>query len=141
MSDHLFAYGSLQPGFAPADIAAVAAKLRPVGTGFVRGALYDLGSYPGAVPDANAKGKIAGTVLQLPEDASVLRQLDEYEGFNPLAPEQSEFVRERLPVEMASGGAMECWIYRYNRHPDAAREVNRDGTMVARWSAMADQQG
>jgi len=138
MSDHLFAYGSLQPGCAPRPIASTAAKLRPVGAGFVRGRLYDLGSYPGAVPDPNAKGRIAGTVLQLPEDASVLRELDEYEGFDPQAPERSEFVRERVLVEMAAGGAMECWIYRYSRRPDPRREVKGDGSIVARWGAKAD---
>ena len=138
MSNYLFAYGSLQPGCAPAEIADVAAKLRPIGAGFVHGALYDLGRYPGAVPDASAKGRISGTVLQLPEDASVLRQLDEYEGFDPQAPEHSEFVRMRLPVEMATGGTMDCWVYRYNRHPDAAHEVKGDGSMVVRWCATAD---
>ncbi len=71
MSEILFAYGSLRPGRAPAEIAGVAAKLRAVGEGFVRGALYDLGGYPGAVPDAKAKGWIAGTVMELPEDESV----------------------------------------------------------------------
>jgi gamma-glutamylcyclotransferase (GGCT)/AIG2-like uncharacterized protein YtfP len=125
MTDYLFAYGSLQPGCAPMYIATVAAKLRPVGTGFVRGALYDLGEYPAAVPDASSKHRIAGTVLQLPEDASFLRQLDDYEGFDPQMPEASEFVRERQSVEMTAGGALECWIYRYNREPNGARVIER----------------
>ena len=73
MSEYLFAYGTLQPGLAPTKIARVAAKLRPVGEGFVRGVLYDLGGYPGAVPDPNAKGRIIGTVMELPEDEDCLR--------------------------------------------------------------------
>ena len=138
MTDCLFAYGSLQPGCAPAEIASVAAKLRPLGAGFVRGALYDLGRYPGAVPDGHANSRIAGSVLQLPRDTAILRLLDEYEGFSPQAPEQSEFVRERLLVEMAAGGTIECWIYRYNRRPDAALEVKGDESMVARWNSKAE---
>ena len=74
MSEYLFAYGTLQPALAPATVAPLAARLRPVGEGFVRGVLYDLGSYPGALPNPNTAGKIAGTVMQLPEDENILRQ-------------------------------------------------------------------
>jgi gamma-glutamylcyclotransferase (GGCT)/AIG2-like uncharacterized protein YtfP len=117
MSDYLFAYGTLQPGFAPTKIARAAAKLRPVGEGFLRGALYDLGGYPGAVADPAAKGKIVGTVMELPEDEGVLASLDKYEGFNPQSPGTSEYIRERQVVELKSGGTVECWFYRYNREP------------------------
>jgi len=114
MPDNLFAYGTLQPGCAPAGVAAQAAKLRPLGAGFVRGVLYDLGRYPGAVADATSQSRIAGTVMELPEDETILRQLDDYEGFDPQSPETSEFVRERQMVEMSDGRKLECWFYRYN---------------------------
>ena len=80
MRQYLFAYGTLQPGLAPTKIARVAAKLRPVGEGFVRGVLYDLGGYPGAVADPSAMGKIAGTVMELPEEEGVLERLDRVRG-------------------------------------------------------------
>jgi gamma-glutamylcyclotransferase (GGCT)/AIG2-like uncharacterized protein YtfP len=114
MRELLFAYGTLQPGCAPAGVATLAAKLRPVGEGFVCGVLYDLGRYPGAVPDAHAKSRIAGTVMVLPEDENFLGLLDEYEGFDPLAADSSEFVRERQRVELSDGRRLECWFYRYN---------------------------
>ena len=113
----------MQPGHAPARIALAAAKLRPVSKGFVYGVLYDLGGYPGAVPDLRTKNRISGTVLELPEDAGVLRELDVYEGFDPEAPEASEFVRVQQLVEMSEGGAVECWFYRYNCEPDRSREI------------------
>ncbi len=115
MSDYLFVYGTLQPGLAPAKVADLAAKLQPVGKGYVRGMLYDLGGYPGAMPDPLANSIIAGTVMELPEDASVLRRLDNYEGFDPRAPETSEYIRVRQTVELDSGRTLECWFYRYNR--------------------------
>jgi gamma-glutamylcyclotransferase (GGCT)/AIG2-like uncharacterized protein YtfP len=115
MSEYLFAYGTLQPGFAPTMIARVAARLRPVGQGFVRGALYDLGGYPGAVADPASKGKIAGTVMELPPDDDVLARLDKYEGFHPQAPATSEYIRGRQVVELKTGGTLECWFYQYNR--------------------------
>jgi gamma-glutamylcyclotransferase (GGCT)/AIG2-like uncharacterized protein YtfP len=123
VSNYLFAYGTLRPGCVPAGIPHVAAKLRVVGEGFVHGVLYDLGGYPGAVPDPKTTGKIAGTVLELPEDANVLRKLDAYEEFDPEAPAASEFVRVRQSVEMSEGGAMECWFYRYNWRPHSARAI------------------
>jgi gamma-glutamylcyclotransferase (GGCT)/AIG2-like uncharacterized protein YtfP len=119
MSQYLFVYGTLQPRHAPAKMARLAAKLRPVGKGFIRGVLYDLGEYPGAVPDLNAKRRIAGTVMELPQDKSVLRELDAFEGFDPEAPERSEFVRQQHTVELSAGEMLECWIYRYNGKPDA----------------------
>lgn len=117
MPEYLFAYGTLQPGLAPTKIARIAAKLRPVGEGFVRGALYDLGGYPGAVADPAAKGKITGTVMELPDGEDVLARLDKYEGFNPQSPGTSEYIRERQIVELKAGGTVECWFYGYNRKP------------------------
>ena len=123
MSGYLFAYGTLQPGHAPAHMAAVAAKLRPVGEGFVRGRLYDLGGYPGAVPDTSATSRILGTVMELPEDPGLLRQLDSYEEYDPQSPETSEYVRELQRVELTAGGALGCWFYRYNWKPDESRLI------------------
>ena len=122
-SDYLFAYGTLQPGLAPTKVARVAEKLRPVAKGFVHGVLYDLGGYPGAVPDPNTAGRSFGTVMDLPEDEGVLARLDRYEGFDPQAPKTSEYIRERQIVELETGGTVECWFYRYNRKP-------RDGTRI-----------
>jgi gamma-glutamylcyclotransferase (GGCT)/AIG2-like uncharacterized protein YtfP len=117
MSDYLFAYGTLQPGLAPEEVAETAARLRPVGTGFVYGEIYELHGYPGVIPDPNSKNRIRGTVLELPDDPNVLHQLDDYEGYDPEDPVASEFVRERHSVELSGGGTLECWIYRYNREP------------------------
>ena len=122
MSEYLFAYGTLQPGFAPTKIARVAAKLRPVGEGFVRGVLYDLGGYPGAVADPSAKDRILGTVMELPEDEEILARLDRYEGFDPKTPQTSEYIRERQVAELKAGGTVKCWFYRYNRKP---KDVDR----------------
>ncbi|MGA2572437.1 MAG: gamma-glutamylcyclotransferase family protein [Terracidiphilus sp.] len=139
MTQYLFVYGTLQPGLASAKISPLAAKLRPVGEGRVRGALYDLGCYAGAVPDPRATGRIAGTVMELPEDESFLRQLDGYEGFDPKTPETSEYIRERQTVELSEGGTLECWIYSYNRQPDFTRQIADDGAAGARWQKRASR--
>lgn len=118
MPSYLFAYGTLQPGLAPAKIAKAAAKLRPIGEGFIYGQLIQLNGYPGAVPDPASKTRIVGTILELPTDESVLSHLDEYEGYDPEAPQTSEFVRVKQIVHLDDGGTIECWMYRYNPPPN-----------------------
>jgi gamma-glutamylcyclotransferase (GGCT)/AIG2-like uncharacterized protein YtfP len=121
MSFYLFAYGTLQPEFVPPTIAHAVARLHPIGRGFIRGVLYDLGGYPGAVLDPSTEKTIGGLVLQLPEDANVLRDIDAYEEFDPDVPERSQFIRVLRPVVLATGGTLQCWIYVYNRNPSSAR--------------------
>lgn len=117
MSAFLFAYGTLQPGRAPAEIASVVALLRPIGEGFVNGVLNDLDGYTGAVLDPSAHTKIHGTVLQLPADRELLSDLDAYEEFDPAAPHTSLFIRILHPVTLETGGSVQCWIYICNRNP------------------------
>ncbi len=124
MIDYLFTYGTLHPGHAPDEIAAAVKELRPVGRGFVHGALYDLGDYPGAVLDPSSAQRISGTVFRLPEDAEILRQIDEYEGFDPNAPERSLFLRTRHPVALETGRTLQCWVYVCNRKPEPARVLS-----------------
>jgi len=121
MSDFLFVYGTLQPGLAPAEIAPVLAQLDLIGEASVNGVLYDIGSYPGAVLAAASQEKIIGAVYKLPEDATVLAALDAYEEFDPAAPHSSLFLRVLHPIELATGGTLQCWVYVYNRDPGTRR--------------------
>lgn len=118
MSNYLFVYGTLQPHCVPAKMASVVEKLQSIGPGFLHGTLYDLGGYPGAVPDPALTQRITGTVLKLPQDPSLMQLLDAYEGFDPRSPDTSEFIREVRRVQVATGDTIECWFYRYNRKPD-----------------------
>jgi gamma-glutamylcyclotransferase (GGCT)/AIG2-like uncharacterized protein YtfP len=93
MSDYLFVYGTLLPGLAPGEIADAVEKLTPIGSATVRGFLYDFGHYPGAVLNSDSEHCIHGIVLQLPDDPSIISQLDQYEEFDPAAPETSQFIR------------------------------------------------
>ena len=121
MTDFLFAYGTLQPDHVPAEIASAIGKLEPVGKGSVRGVLYDLGEYPGAVLKTSSRKRIFGTVFRLSGGPEVLRELDEYEGFDPKDPQASLFVRTLHPVTLAEGGTVPCWVYEYNKEPGRAR--------------------
>lgn len=122
MKRYLFSYGTLLPGHAPPEIAPTVRRLRRVGRGFVRGRLYDLGEYPGAVLSKTGP-VIAGEVFELPDDREVLGRLDEYEGFDPAHPDASLFVRRKWTVTFKNGKKATCWVYAYNRHPGAAPSV------------------
>jgi gamma-glutamylcyclotransferase (GGCT)/AIG2-like uncharacterized protein YtfP len=119
----LFLYGSLLPPLAPAELREALAGLRPLGRGSLRGALYDLGEYPGAVPDAEAATWIAGEVFDLPQDPALLARLDAYEEYTPVCLERSPFVRVRCRVALARGGELECWVYAWSRDPRGVPRV------------------
>lgn len=117
MSEFLFAYGTLQPGLVPADIAPLVARLKVVGEGAIRGILYDVGHYAGAIPNINSQHTIYGTVLELPEAPDVLPALDAYEEFDPSFPETSLYVRMLCPVTLTTGDTLQCWVYAWNGDP------------------------
>lgn len=121
-SRFLFSYGTLRPRHAPAEIATTVRRLRRVGKGSVRGRLYDLGEYPGAVLSRSGP-LVLGQVFELPDDPGVLSRLDEYEGFDPNRPKGSLFVRRRCLVTLQKGKKLSCWMYTYNRAPGAAPPV------------------
>lgn len=123
MKRYLFSYGTLLPKRAPTEIAPVVRRLRHVGRGKVRGRLYDLGEYPGAVLTKTGPA-IVGQIFELPDDPEVLEKLDEYEGFDPARSRGSLFVRKRRLVNI-DGGRQKvwCWIYVYNRRPGNAPAV------------------
>jgi len=114
VTHHLFVYGTLSPRHAPREIAATVRRLRPVGSASVRGRLYDLGKYPGAILSKSSRSVIRGEVFELPTDAQTLSSLDNYEGFEPGKPGSSLFVRRTWPVVMDDGTRLRCWVYVYN---------------------------
>jgi gamma-glutamylcyclotransferase (GGCT)/AIG2-like uncharacterized protein YtfP len=131
MPDHLFLYGTLLPELAPAPLRAALAGCQSVGDGSVPGRLYDLGRYPGLVPDPLARGRVLGQVFRLPEQGDVLEALDAYEGFDPADPPGSLYLRLPQDAELAGGERLSCWVYIYNRDPGAATLIP-DGD-YSRW--------
>jgi gamma-glutamylcyclotransferase (GGCT)/AIG2-like uncharacterized protein YtfP len=95
----LFVYGTLRRGSDNQFAQLLAGRGQFVGAARVPGRLYDLGSYPGAVPSDQPDQWIHGEVFSL--DDALLTALDEYEG--------AEF--ERAMVSATE--PLDCWIYWY----------------------------
>jgi glycerophosphoryl diester phosphodiesterase len=123
MGDPIFVYGTLRPASAPAGIRAVTRTLRSLGPARVRGRLYDLGSYPGAVPDPGATCWIEGELVGLGADSPPLAWFDEYEGIDPDDPERGLFRRERVLALDRAGREVACWIYAYARSVAGRRAI------------------
>lgn len=88
---------------------------RVVARGTVRGALYDLGEYPGLVASDDEDARVPGVVLVV--SATALAQLDRYEGVD-----EGLYVRERVAVECDSD-RIEAWLYRYARSIAGRRRI------------------
>jgi gamma-glutamylcyclotransferase (GGCT)/AIG2-like uncharacterized protein YtfP len=117
----LFVYGTLRKGFrAHKLLQRLHARL--IARGSVRGRLYDLGGYPGAVDCAGTE-RVCGEVYFLPQPAAAFRTLDRFEGFDPASPESNEFERRETTVTVADGHKVRAWIYWLQGAPATRRRV------------------
>lgn len=123
MADYLFVYGTLKPELASPEIAAVIRQFKRVGSGTIRGFLYDLGEYPGVRLDANGK-EVCGEVFEF-SDVAILSALDTYEGYEAHNPTRSLFVRKQCHVRLKENdGQLLCWVYEYNRQPASSHPID-----------------
>jgi gamma-glutamylcyclotransferase (GGCT)/AIG2-like uncharacterized protein YtfP len=124
MKEYLFIYGTLLPEYAPSETLDSIAHLNCVGKASVKGRLYDLGKYPGAILDPSSRMKVIGRVYEIPENKGVLRALDSYEEYNPDDLDNSLFIREQTTATLVGGRRVRCWIYVYNQNPGTAPLVS-----------------
>ena len=124
-AEFVFLYGTLLPQFVPEAMREVVARLHFHGDGWLRGVLYDLGDYPGAVFDTTTDMRVDGTVFELPQDPQVLEALDRYEGYDPTPHAANLFVRKLQRVDLMTGDTIECWVYEYNGNPNGALAIAR----------------
>ncbi|MFA6247900.1 MAG: gamma-glutamylcyclotransferase family protein [Mucilaginibacter sp.] len=112
MIDFLFIYGTLlQPGNPFANyLSRNCTYLSP---GKLKGLLYDIGEYPGAIVTDNTDGYIYGSIFKLHHTEENLRVIDDYEGYGPEQDLPNLYIRSVAPIETDSG-AVDAWIYLYN---------------------------
>jgi len=96
--------------------------LQYVGLGWIVGALYDLGPYPGVVPDE--AGRVRGELYTIAPHRPVLAALDDVEGYRPHQPEQSLYIRRLADVMLDAGGTVTAWVYFYNGSLAGTRRIS-----------------
>ena len=94
----LFVYGTLMRGFPLHRL--LEGRARFLGAGTARGRLYDLGRYPGAVPDREAT--LRGEVYRVLEPA-LWAALDSVEG--------PQYDRQEADVTVAGAGTRPAFVY------------------------------
>ena len=105
-------YGSLRSGFHNPAYDYISKYFTLLGETRVKGKLYDMGSFPAAVPSKD-DSTIVGELYQLKEaeDFSwAIGQLDEYEGVNPGEGDVPMYERALTDVEQG-GETTKAWIY------------------------------
>ena len=114
---HLFVYGTLRKTLGHEMHGVLARAARLVGEATVRGALYDLGAYPGLVVSGAGEARVTGELYALdPGDVrNALEVLDAYEGCGSGDPEPHEYRREVLSVRIPDGSEIAAWSYVLNR--------------------------
>src|SRR6202044_2915740 len=80
-------------------------QTRYIGDARMKGRLYGLGRYPGAVPAVKPDHWVRGEVYLFDASSNLLETLDDYEG--------SEFERALSSVQLDDGKKIECWVYLY----------------------------
>jgi gamma-glutamylcyclotransferase (GGCT)/AIG2-like uncharacterized protein YtfP len=96
--------------------------LKPVGRGWIRAALFDLGIYPAAIPANDSR--VWGEIHQMLDSESVLSSLDELEGFSASEPDTSLYTRQESPVTFEDGRAASAWVYFYNAPLGRAERID-----------------
>ena len=124
---YLFLYGTLLADRAPGEVVGALKSLRRIGPAHVRGRLYDLGEYPGAILAPSSKTLIHGEIFELPNTPAIIKALDDYEEFDPGNQEDSLFLRTKARATLPDGSHIDCWIYVYNDDPGTA-PLLADGT-------------
>jgi gamma-glutamylcyclotransferase (GGCT)/AIG2-like uncharacterized protein YtfP len=91
------------------------ARARYLGNASVRGRLFDLGEFPGAVKTPGASAQVMGELYYLPGAVRTLKFLDQYEG--------KRYRRDVTEIEFRSGRRVPAWIYWLKRVPASSRLI------------------
>ncbi len=111
----LFVYGSLRSGFHHPAYQYISKYFTIVGSGNVKGKLYDMGDFPAAVP-VFTDDFVIGELYALnnaDEFSWAIAQIDDYEGVNPELGELPLYRRETVTV-FRNNLSSTAWIYWYN---------------------------
>jgi gamma-glutamylcyclotransferase (GGCT)/AIG2-like uncharacterized protein YtfP len=121
MNDKLFVYGTLldvdnKYGIYLRDNSRFYANSK------LKGKLFHLGEYPGAILGGN--DYIYGVILQMYNPVEALSLLDIYEEVGEDQPQPNEFIRVLTKAETdKEPEPVECWIYLYNLPADESKLI------------------
>src|SRR5215831_12848782 len=101
----LFVYGSLRSGFHHPAFEYISRHFLFVANGKIKGVVYDVGDYPGAV-QTTGDSFVMGEIYNIKDEEEfdwAIAQLDDYEGADPEENEMPFFKRELTEVILNHG--------------------------------------
>src|SRR5262249_49634567 len=108
-----FFYGTLMSGFDRRRRLGLEDRIVFRGRGWIEAALFDLGSYPAAVPSPGHR--VWGELVEISDAEQGWPSIDDAEGYDPGAPEdRSLYIRRLVLVHVDDDSDVEAWVYFYN---------------------------
>lgn len=117
---NLFVYGTLTQNRVKNSYVIINKMLQYLENGKIKGKLYDLGEYPGAIE--NKEGYIYGEIYRI-NDPKVLDNIDEYEGYYPNKLQESLYIRKITTAILKGGKEIPVFVYFYNKDIHNANEI------------------
>lgn len=115
--DYLALYGSLMRGFGEVEKISTIQKLEYKGSCNIPGSLYDLGEYPGLVPDDDS---VVVGELYVVKDSRIFREFDIFERYDPNNRKDSLYVRSCIRLREPK---LDAWVYIYNKETSGKERI------------------
>lgn len=115
--DTLFVYGTLMKDAEHLMSSYLLARSSYLGKATMRGKLYKVAFFPGAIYEDDGHTLVHGEVYRLHEPEKVFEVLDDYESYDKSNPTESPFIRQEVSITL-EGERMTCWAYLYNQSPE-----------------------
>jgi gamma-glutamylcyclotransferase (GGCT)/AIG2-like uncharacterized protein YtfP len=122
-SDFIFVYGTLRKQMASSMHHLIAGDCGYFSDGVLRGKLYEVCGYPGAIESNDASDKVSGELYKMLDRKRVLARLDDYEECSGWFPVPHEFTRKLISIELAGGASVVAWVYLYNLDVSKLRQI------------------
>lgn len=81
----------------------------------MRGRLYQLAGYPGAVDSTDCADQVIGDLYRIRRAKALFAILDDYEQCSAKFAKPHEYRRLLRQVNLADGRQFQAWVYLYNR--------------------------
>lgn len=117
--DHLFVYGLLMRNHRGGPMELLEKHAKYMCTAQLKGRLYLVDDYPGAVVSNNTADIVHGEVYRVDEPHLLFPRLDEFEECGPNFPSPTEYVRKKEQVFLINGRSIYAWVYLYNREVES----------------------
>lgn len=112
---YLFVYGSLRSGFQSPAYEYISRFFSYVGEARIKGQLFDMGSYPAALP-SGVSSYIKGELYKIKNESEfswAIGQLDDYEGVS-VEPDEIQLYRREITEVYHNNEITRAWVYWYN---------------------------